>query len=63
MAVDNLPNELPRDASEDFGNMLISRILPELKKSESKILYNGTITIGGKLNLPYQYLSDYASAN
>lgn len=60
MAIDNLPNELPRDASEDFGNMLMSRILPEFKKPESKIIYNATITLDGKLNKPYSYLSDYA---
>lgn len=62
MAIDNLPNELPRDASEDFGNIFMSRILPELKKPDSKILYRATITDGGKLNAPYQYLSDYAAA-
>lgn len=61
MAVDNLPNELPRDASEDFGNMLMSRILPELKKEQSKIIYNATIAQNGKLNEPYQYLSNYAA--
>jgi saccharopine dehydrogenase (NAD+, L-lysine-forming) len=62
MAIDNLPNELPRDASEDFGNMLMSRILPELKKPGSKIIYNATIADKGKLNEPYLYLSDYAHA-
>jgi len=59
MAVDNLPNELPRDASEDFGNMLMSRILPELKKEDSKIIYNATIAANGQLNKPYEYLFDY----
>lgn len=62
MAVDNLPNELPRDASEDFGNMLMSRILPELKKPDSKIIYNATIALNGQLNAPYQYLQDYVSS-
>ena len=59
MAIDNLPNELPRDASEDFGNMLMSRILPELTKPDSKIIYRATIASKGKLNEPYLYLSDY----
>ena len=59
MAIDNLPNELPRDASEDFGNMLMSRILPELKKPMSKIIHQATITQNGKLNEPYFYLSEY----
>ncbi len=60
MAIDNLPNELPRDASEDFGNMLMSRILPELKKPESRIIHQATIADKRKLNDPYLYLSDYA---
>jgi alanine dehydrogenase len=60
MAIDNLPNELPRDASEDFGNMLMSRIIPELKKQHSKILDSATIAANGKLNKPYTYLADYA---
>jgi len=60
MAIDNLPNELPRDASEDFGNIFMSRILPELKKPDSKILYKATIAYNGKLNDPYLYLGDYA---
>lgn len=61
MAIDNLPNELPRDASEDFGNMLISRIIPELKKESSNILDKATIALEGRLNAPYQYLADYAN--
>ncbi len=61
MAIDNLPNELPRDASEDFGNMLMSRILPELIKQESKIIYNATIAAKGSLNQPFLYLHDYVN--
>jgi saccharopine dehydrogenase (NAD+, L-lysine forming) len=60
MAIDNLPNELPRDASEDFGNMLMSRIIPELNRSNSRILNNANIAQKGKLNRPYLYLTDYA---
>ncbi len=63
MAIDNLPNELPRDASEDFGNMLMSRILPELKKQDSKIIHHATIAVDGKLNEPYLYLTDYAAGS
>ena len=61
MAIDNLPNELPRDASEDFGNMLMSRIIPELKKQESAIIYRATIAREGRLNEPYRYLADYVA--
>jgi len=37
MAVDNLPNELPRDASEDFGNMFSKYVLPELLKQQRRV--------------------------
>jgi alanine dehydrogenase len=61
MAIDNLPNELPRDASEDFGNMIITRIIPELLKGDaSEIITNATITRNGMLTDPYQYLAEYA---
>ncbi|MDJ0661487.1 MAG: NAD(P)-dependent oxidoreductase [Crocosphaera sp.] len=63
MAVDNLPNELPRDASEDFGNQLIDRIWDELKKPDSDMIYNATIAINGQLNEPYQYLQDFVDFN
>ncbi|MGK7950046.1 MAG: NAD(P)-dependent oxidoreductase [Xenococcaceae cyanobacterium] len=61
MAVDNLPNELPRDASEDFGNQLISKVWPELDKTDSQMIYKGTIALDGDLNKPYEYLRDYVS--
>jgi hypothetical protein len=60
MAIDNLPNELPRDASEDFGNMIISRIIPELQKGDtSETIMGATIALNGKLNSSYEYLTDY----
>ncbi|MDB5282449.1 MAG: hypothetical protein JWO06_1524 [Bacteroidota bacterium] len=62
MAIDNLPNELPRDASEDFGNMIINRIIPELQKGRgSDIIANATITENGKLTDAYLYLTDYVT--
>jgi alanine dehydrogenase len=60
MAVSNLPTELPKDASEGFGAMLLEYVLPELMKSESSILQNATICAEGKLNAEYEYLADYA---
>lgn len=60
MAVDNLPNELPRDASQHFGEHIIKYILPELMKAESTILDGATICAGGKLTAYFDYLSDYA---
>ncbi len=60
MAVDNLPNELPRDAAQYFGLHLEKYILPELLKEKSEILERATICENGKLTRHYEYLSDYA---
>ncbi|MDY6898976.1 MAG: NAD(P)-dependent oxidoreductase [Cyanobacteriota bacterium] len=61
MAVDNLPNELPRDASQDFGNQLITQVWSQLNQADSRMIYEGTIAFDGKLNKPYEYLKDYVS--
>ncbi len=60
MAIDNLPNELPRSASEEFGNLLINSVWEELFKEESPMINGATICKNGKLNEPFLYLSDYA---
>ena len=60
MAVGNLPNELPRDASHYFGEQLIKNVLPGLF-SESEIVDNATILKNGKLTPRFMYLNDYAS--
>ena len=63
MTIDNLPNEIPRDASEYFGEQFIINILPELQAQargeKSAILERATITQGGHLTERYAYLSDY----
>ena len=62
MAVDNLPCELPRDASVDFGAALIKNIIPALIGDDSTSIINrASITKNGKLNTGYEYLEDYAS--
>jgi hypothetical protein len=61
MAVDNLPCELPRDASEDFGRDLIEKVLPSLLEIDKEgIIDRASITKSGKLTSNYEYLSDYA---
>ena len=61
MAVDNLPNELPRDASSHFGIHIQKYVLKELLKDEvSEVLKRGTICRDGKLTPAYEYLSSYA---
>ena len=62
MAVDNLPGELPRDASEDFGNRLYKKIIPLfVKDNASEIISRATITTEGKLTERYSYLADYVN--
>jgi saccharopine dehydrogenase (NAD+, L-lysine forming) len=60
MAVDNLPCELPKDASEDFGNELITKVLPSLIGEDTeKIIERATICKNGKLTSYFEYLQDY----
>ena len=61
MAVDNLPCELPKDASEDFGNEFIRMVLPALLQTDpDRIIERASITnFEGTLNEGYTYLQDY----
>lgn len=60
MAVGNLPNELPKDASRYFGEQLIKYVLEDLMKGGSVTLDKATILRNGKLTEHFEYLSDYA---
>lgn len=61
MAVDNLPNELPRDASRYFGAHFEKYILGPLKEGfENDLIHRATICAGGKLTPDFEYLSSYA---
>lgn len=59
MAIDNLPTELPRNASEDFGKQLMENFIPELLKAESTILEHATIAKDGDLTIEFIYLKDF----
>ena len=59
MTVDNLPNELPRDASASFGRTFVERVLPELLAPDSAMLERATIARGGRLTERYRYLARY----
>src|SRR5436190_531253 len=61
MAVGNLPNELPRDASRYFGEQLIKYVLEDIVKGGSEIIDRATMVKQGKLTKPYEYLSDYVN--
>lgn len=61
MAVDNLPCELPRDASESFGDQMIENVLPSLLgEDHDDLIAKATITEGGKLTKYYEYLEEYS---
>jgi saccharopine dehydrogenase (NAD+, L-lysine forming) len=60
MAIDNLPGELPRDASSDFGKQLMGTVLHDLfTGDESPMVARATITAGGSLPAKFSYLADY----
>ncbi len=60
MAVDNLPCELPREASEDFGKELMERVMPSLLgEDKDGIIERATIAKNGKLTARFAYLEDY----
>ncbi len=60
MAVGNLPNELPRDASRFFGEQLIKDVIEDLVKGGNPIIEKATMLNKGKLTDYYNYLAEYA---
>ncbi len=60
MAVDNLPAELPRDASNGFGEAFSKQVIPAFfNKDEDGILERARMTQNGKLTKRYAYLQKY----
>ncbi|RKF04558.1 alanine dehydrogenase/PNT-like protein [Tenacibaculum lutimaris] len=61
MAVDNLPCELPKDASEGFGEMFLEHVIPAFYNNDKDgILARSKMTTNtGKLTERYAYLQDY----
>lgn len=60
MAVDNLPCELPKDASEGFGEMFLEYVIPAFFNNDADgILERARMTQNGKLTPRYAYLQDY----
>src|SRR6185369_11322202 len=60
MAVGNLPNELPRDASRYFGEQLIKYVLEDLLANGSSIIEKATMVRDGLITEEYEYLKAYA---
>jgi alanine dehydrogenase len=64
MAVDNLPCEIPRDASEGFGEMFLKHVIPAFYDHDANgILQRAMITEHGKLAQGFKYLNGYVKEN
>ena len=62
MAVDNLPCELPRDASEGFGEAFIKNVIPAFFNNDKDgVLQRARMTHNGKLTERFAYLQDYVN--
>lgn len=60
MSIDNLPGELPRDASHDFGVQLMRNTMHDLfANADSHMMARATILKDGKLTPDFEYLKDY----
>ena len=60
MAVDNLPCELPKDASEGFGEMFLENVIPAFFNNDKDgVLQRAKMTENGKLTKRFSYLQDY----
>jgi alanine dehydrogenase len=60
MAVDNLPCELPRDASIGFGDAFLKNVIPAFFNGDKNgVLHRARMTQNGKLTERYSYLQDY----
>jgi alanine dehydrogenase len=63
MAVDNLPCELPKDASEGFGDMFMEHVIPAFFNNDADgILERALITKNGALTERFSYLQDYVDS-
>jgi saccharopine dehydrogenase (NAD+, L-lysine-forming) len=62
MAVDNLPCEVPRDASLSFGDQLIKNVMPSLINGGDQLIDKASITtLKGQLNSHFDYLQAFIS--
>lgn len=60
MAVDNLPCELPRDASEGFGAIFVEQIIPAFFNADKDgVLARAKMTENGQLTSAFSYLQSY----
>lgn len=64
MAVDNLPCELPQDASEGFGDMFLKHVIPAFFNNDTDgVLKRAKMTENAKLTQNFAYLQGYVDGN
>ena len=64
MAVDNLPCELPKDASEGFGEMFLENVIPAFFNGDRDgVLERARMTKNGELTPRFKYLQEYVNGN
>lgn len=65
MAVDNLPCELPKDASESFSEAFVRYVIPAFYNNDADgVLYRAQMTTSeGTLTDRFKYLQDYVNGN
>ncbi len=64
MAVDNLPCELPKDASEGFGELFLENVIPSFFNNDADgVLERAKMTENGKLTEHFSYLQEYVNGN
>lgn len=59
MSVDNLPAELPRESSMEFGNGIVNEVIPFMLGIDDGRILNATITQDGRFLDKYSYLKEY----
>ena len=62
MAVDNLPSELPRDASFEFSDGIVNHVLPFLLEKDDGRIFNATIAKEGHFLEKYNYLKNFINS-
>lgn len=63
MAVDNLPCELPKDASQGFGDMFLQHVIPAFFNNDRDgILERARMTQYGTLTERYSYLQNFVDS-
>lgn len=71
-SIDNMPTQLPREATDFFGDLLLPHVFDVLQSDATKpfeeqkfssIVEGAVITSNGRLTKNFEYIQDLRSAN